>query len=92
METFNYKVNYTYTSENRDFSDIKKSIVKASIKLAFTEEPSEYEIERKVKEWVDQLQRNGMDELGFTIEFDSIVKIKKLKVTKGLKDIDLSNL
>jgi hypothetical protein len=87
MENYNYKVTYSYTIENTGFLESSnKKLKKTAINLAFENEPSDYEIESRVKDWVRDLQ-DQMDEIDCEIEFEEIIKIKKLKVTKGLSDI-----
>jgi hypothetical protein len=87
MENYNYKVTYSYTIENTGFLESSnKKLKKTAINLAFENEPSDYEIESRVKDWVRDLQ-DQMEEIDCEIEFEEIIKIKKLKVTKGLSDI-----
>lgn len=87
MENYNYKVTYTYTIENTGFLESSnKKLKKTSINLAFETEPSDYEIESRVKDWTRDLQEQ-MDEIDCEIEFVEIIKIKQLKVTKGLSEI-----
>jgi hypothetical protein len=87
MENYNYKVTYSYTIENTGFLESSnKKLKKTAINLAFENEPSDYEIESRVKDWVRDLQ-DQMEEIDCEFEFEEIIKIKKLKVTKGLSDI-----
>jgi hypothetical protein len=82
MADFNYKVSYMYLTT---FKKIKASpkIRKGTVTLEFNSEPSEYDIESKVKDWVSDLQRDVMNDIDCEIEFQEIVKIRKLKVVKG---------
>ena len=92
MSEFNYKVTFTYTSCFPKIDSDKVKIKKDTVNFGFTSEPSEYDIESKVKDWISELQSNVMDDLECEIEFDSIVKFKKLKVVKGITNTDLSGL
>ena len=90
MENYNYKVTYTYTIENTGFLESSnKKLKKTSINLASENEPSDSEIESRVKDWVSDLQDDYKD-IDCEVEFEEIIKIKKLKVTQGISDIDLS--
>jgi hypothetical protein len=91
MSNFNYKVTYTFIQCFPEIDEDKKKLKKETINLAFDSEPSEYDIESKVKDWVNELQRNVMNDIGCEIEFDEVVKFKKLKVVKGIDDTDLSD-
>jgi hypothetical protein len=91
MANYNYKVTYTFVQCFPKIDSSKKRLKKATINLGFDDEPSEYEIESKTKNWVDELQRNVMSDIDCEIEFQEIVKFKKLKVTNGANDINLSN-
>jgi hypothetical protein len=92
MSEFNYKVSFTYKSRFPKIDSDKVKIKKDIINFAFTSEASEYDIESKVKGWIRELQNNVMNDLDCEIEFDSIVKYKKLKVVKGISNTDLSSL
>lgn len=91
MSDFNYKVNYTFIQCFPEIDKNKKRLKKETINLAFDSEPSEYDIESKVKDWVNELQTNVMNDIGCEIEFNEVVKFKKLKVVKGIEDTDLSD-
>jgi len=82
MADFNFKVTYKFTRCYPKISDAKRP-AKDTVNLEFDSEPSEYEIEAKVKDWVCQLQRDVMDDIDCEIEFQEIVKVRKLKVVKG---------
>ena len=60
-----------------------KRPAKDTVTLEFNSEPSEHEIESKVKDWVSDLQRDVMNDIDCEIEFQEIVKVRKLKVVKG---------
>ena len=90
MSEFNYKITYTFTQCFTEIDSSKKRIKKETINLSFDSEPSEYEIEAKVKVWVNELQRNVMNDLDCEIEFEEVIKFRKLKVTKGIENTDLS--
>ena len=92
MSEFNYKVTFTYKSRFPKIDKYKVKIKKDNVNFAFTSEASEYDIESKVKDWIRELQNNVMNDLGCEIEFDSVVKFKKLKVVKGIGNTDLSDL
>jgi hypothetical protein len=92
MSNFNYKVTYTYSQCFPDIDKKKVKIIKENINLAFNSEPSEYEIISKVKDWIDQLKRNVLNDTRVEIEFKELVKFKKLKVVKGIANTDLSDL
>ena len=84
-ETYNYKVYFTW---KKSFSRIKGSkvkIEKQNTKIAFDSEPSEYEMESKVKDYIRSMER-FMSDLDIRLEFVEIVKAQKLKVVKGCKD------
>jgi hypothetical protein len=90
MSDFNYKITYTYIQCFPEIDSSKKKLKKDTINLAFQSEPSEYEIEAKVKDWVNELQTSVMNDIGCEIEFEEVIKFKKLKVVKGIEDTDLS--
>ena len=92
MSEFNYKVTYTFIQCFPKIDRSKKKIKKENINLSFDSEPSEYDIETKVKDWVNELQRNVMNDIDCEIEFEQVVKFKKLKVVKGIGNTDLSDL
>lgn len=88
MENYNYKVTYTYTIENTGFLESSnKKLKKTAINLAFENEPSDYEIEGRVKDWIRDLQDDYKD-IDCEVEFQEIIKIKKLKVTRGLSETE----
>jgi len=87
MKNFNYKVYYTYRQSFPKIKGSKEKLVKKNINLSFDSEPSEYEIEDKVKEWINSLQREVMSDIDTNIEFAEIVKVQKLKVVKGIDDV-----
>ena len=92
MSEFNYKVTYNFIQCFPKIDRSKKKIKKENINLSFDSEPSEYDIETKVKDWVNELQRNVMNDIDCEIEFEQVVKFKKLKVVKGIGNTDLSDL
>ena len=90
MSEFNYKITYTFS---QCFPKIDRKVIKIkkeTVNLAFESEPSEYELLSKVKTWVNELQQNVMNDLDCKIEFQEIIKSKRLKVVKGIEDTDLS--
>jgi len=82
MADFNYKITYKVTRCFPKISDTKRP-AKDRVTLEFNSEPSEYDIESKVKDWVSDLQRDVMNDIDCEIEFQEIVKVRKLKVVKG---------
>lgn len=88
METdnsYNYKVFFTWKKSFPKIKGSKEKIAKQNIKVAFESEPSEYDLERKVKDYIDSMER-FMSDLDIRLEFNEIFKVQKLKVVKGSKD------
>jgi len=83
------KIKYSYTNLTLDIKGAKPKITKASIKLCFDSEPSNYDIERKVVRWVEGLDR----EIDFAqLKFEEILSWRRLKVVKAASDSQLEEM
>ncbi|MFZ6666315.1 hypothetical protein [Peijinzhouia sedimentorum] len=89
MSNFNYKITYSYLQSFPKIKGSKTKLIKQTVNLGFDFEPTDDDIERKVKEWVDVVQRKVMNDLEAKIEFHEILNSKKLKVVKGIVHINL---
>ena len=91
---YNYKVFFTY---KQSFPGVNKGknvkVKKDNIKIAFEHEPSDFDIKTKVKDYINSMEK-FMSDIDVKLEFDGIVKVQRLKVVKGRKDIagDLDKL
>ncbi|MDL2227780.1 hypothetical protein LJC30_02715 [Odoribacter sp. OttesenSCG-928-L07] len=83
-EEYNYKVYFTWKKRYKDIKG-KEKIEKQNTKLAFDYEPSDYDIECKLKDYIKSMER-FMSDLKIRLELEEISKIQRLKVAKGSKD------
>lgn len=83
------KIKYSYTNTTLGVKGAKPTVKKASIKLCFDNEPSDYEIEKKVTRWVEGLDR----EIDFAkLEFEEVLSWRRLKVVKTVSDSELEEM
>ena len=81
-------IKFSYTQEV-DVRGAKPSRVKSTFKYCFDDEPSDYDIERVVSRWVDDLDRE-IDEA--RLQFDEVLSWRRLKVVKACSQSELEVL
>ena len=81
-------IKFSYIQEV-DVRGAKPSRVKSTFKYCFDDEPSDYDIERVVSRWVDDLDRE-IDEA--RLQFDEVLSWRRLKVVKACSQSELEEL
>ena len=81
-------IKFSYIQEV-DVRGAKPSRVKSTFKYCFDDEPSDYDIERVVSRWVDDLDRK-IDEA--RLQFDEVLSWRRLKVVKACSQSELEEL
>ncbi|MDB0010925.1 hypothetical protein N9D78_00940 [Flavobacteriales bacterium] len=81
-------IKFSYIQEV-DVRGAKPSRVKSTFKYCFDDEPSDYDIERVVTRWVDDLDRE-IDEA--RLQFDELLSWRRLKVVKACSQSELEEL
>ena len=81
-------IKFSYLQEV-DVRGAKPSRVKSTFKYCFDDEPSDYDIERVVSRWVDDLDRE-IDEA--RLQFDEVLSWRRLKVVKACSQSELEEL
>jgi hypothetical protein len=81
-------IKFSYIQEV-DVRGAKPSRVKSTFKYCFDDEPSDYDIERVVSRWVDDLDRE-IDEA--RLQFDELLSWRRLKVVKACSQSELEEL
>lgn len=81
-------IKFSYIQEV-DVRGAKPSRVKTTFKYCFDDEPSDYDIERVVSRWVDDLDRE-IDEA--RLQFDEVLSWRRLKVVKACSQSELEEL
>ena len=81
-------IKFSYIQEV-DVRGAKPSRVKSTFKYCFDDEPSDYDIERVVSRWVDDLDR----EIDMArLQFDEVLSWRRLKVVKACSQSELQEL